>query len=334
MSTLTTTLRWSAQSHANLLAVPERFKHVQRPGLTPEVLALLQQETKTPAFALGDYPPELRDRLTRLAQTANKVGTDTIECPACNGRQMVCKVASGIVTGVEVLWPVDCPCKKYRAYFKAWRGAIPEHYRSVTWSSLAPTADSKLVRLSVERQQKIIDFIKAHPGDSYLLYGTYRSGKTHISVALHQYHLQKWVTESWGVRESWDKVYRPVMRANMTELLDQHHALKTQREGDRTPRPSIDLARINDIAAQGDKPVLILDEIDKLGGQPTPFKIETILALVDKVHQHDGVVIATSNRTPEWFVETWGEEIGGPTIDRICGRGDKAHKIRFEERRQ
>ena len=62
--------------------------------------------------------------------------------------------------------------------------------------------------------------------------------------------------------------------------------------------------------------MLILDEIDKLGGQPTPFKIETVLLLVDKVYQENGVVIATSNHDEDWFVKTWGEEI---VADRSSG---------------
>jgi hypothetical protein len=120
------------------------------------------------------------------------------------------------------------------------------------------------------------------------------------------------------------------MRAGVGELLDQHHAWKMRGEKDNVERPMIDVPRIRDIASQGDRPVLILDELDKLGGKPSEFKLETLFSLVDKTYAANGVVIATSNRDEKWFIDTWGEALGGPVLRRITNEGS-AKKIRFED---
>jgi hypothetical protein len=310
----------------DLQIAPDIFDGSPRAGLTKEVLALLAKETEESFHVLeGEHTPETAERLADLTSMQVEVGLGRIACPVCGGTLWAYKVAKGSVTGVKVLWPSACPCRFYRAYYRNWFDAIDRRYLNVTWQSLAPYSGPDM-RLSVERQEKIISFVQAHPDDSYLLYGTYGTGKTHLSVALHQYHLAKWAQDSWMT----DKVYCPVMRANVTTLLDQHHARKMQKGNDDAPRPSIDLARIASVIRQGDKPVLIMDELDKLGGQPTPFKLETVLALVDAVYQAGGVIIATSNQDEDYFLRTWGEELGGPLIRRITS-GAKAHKIEFRD---
>lgn len=331
MSTTTTIIpQWGSSEHADLFAAPEMFADSPRSGLTPEVLAQLRRETGKPAFELtGGYSPETIKRLTELSANKDRVGLGEIECPACRGTQTVYKLAAGRVTGVKVLWPAHCLCKLYRAYYSAWDAAIEKRFRTVTFAGLAPYSGSDM-RLSVERQGQILRFVRSHPDDSYLLCGTYGTGKSHLAVGLYQYHLQKWASESWSVRESWDKVYCPVMRATTTRLLKEHLDWSRRQPNDDTPRPSIDVPLIKMVVKQGDKPILILDEIDKLGGNPTTTRLEGLLELVDAVWQAEGTVIATSNRDEDFFLQVWGEEIGGPIIRRITG-GDRAHKIRFEE---
>lgn len=286
---------------------------------TPDFVRLVESETNWLPAPNQMWPavvPELRE----------PIGLRKMDCPLCNLTLIEYFLWRGQHTQLDIALSQPCRCVMWRGYYPSW-SQIPKRYQGVTWASVAPYS-GKDMRLSVERQKKIIDFIRAHPEDSYLLYGTYGTGKTHMSVALHQFHLDMWVRESWAR----SPIYCPIMRANLTKLLDEHHAWKTRGENDSTPRPSIDLPRINGIIKQGDKPVLILDEIDKLGGQPTPFRIETVLCLVDAVYQADGIVIATSNHDEDYFLKTWGEEIGGPVIRRITS-GDRAHKIRFEDRK-
>lgn len=322
----TTIPQWGPLEQEDLSIDPAIFQDSPRSGLTEEVLTLLRQETED-SFRLvpGEQPPEIEQRIAELTKAQVAVGLGKTICPVCRGTRRTYKVAKGSVTGVKVLWPTPCPCACYKSYYPAWFSAIDRRYLNVRWDSLAPYSGPDM-RLSVERQRKIISFVQSHPNDSYLLYGTYGTGKTHLSVALHQFHLSKWAQDAWAS----DKVYCPVMRANVTTLLDQHHASKMQKGNDDTLRPSIDVPRIRSVAKQGDRPVLILDELDKLGGQPTPFKLETLLALVEAVSAALGVVIATSNHDEEYFIRTWGEEIGGPLIRRITS-GATAHKIEFRD---
>lgn len=321
----TTFPQWGPMQQEDLQIAPAIFDGSPRAGLTEEVLAALAKETEESFCLLGEHTPETAKLLADLASVKVEVGLGKVKCPVCGGSVMAYMPAQGSVTGVKVLWPSPCPCRLYRAYYRAWFDAIDKRYLNVTWQNVAPYSGPDM-RLSIERQKKIIDFIKGHPDDSYLLYGTYGTGKTYMSVALHQYHLARWAQESWWT----DKVYCPVMRANVTMLLDQHNAWKWRKEGDDTPRPSVDVPRISSIIKQGDKPVLILDELDKLGGQPTPARLETLLSLIEAVYQADGVVIATSNHDEDYFIRTWGEELGGSIIRRITS-GVKAHKIEFRD---
>jgi len=251
-------------------------------------------------------------------------------CPYCKGIEIAHRLRRctyiGQNTGIEVDGHRTCRCELYKRYWTNWEQAIDARYRDVRFATLAPSDDPE-IRASLATQARIIDFVKAHPDDSHLLYGDSRCGKSHISAALHDYHLRRWAMASY--RDS-NRSRSPVLRANVTRLLAQHHAWTTSRadENANTPRPDIDIARIRAVIEQGDKPVLILDELDKLGGQPTPFRIETLLSLIDAVNNERGAVIATSNHAPEWFPATWGKELGEPIVLRIMG-GAAAHKVRF-----
>ncbi|MBB6144737.1 hypothetical protein HNQ77_002693 [Silvibacterium bohemicum] len=283
---------------------------------TPEFIAFVESETE---WTTGE------DWIKPPSEHREGIGMGTIECPNCKGNKYRWFRQEGKNTRLVGVASVRCICWLNRNYWLNWNKAIDGRFRHVRFATLAPL-EANHVRLSVGRQQKIIDWIKANPESSYLLYGTYGSGKTHISVALHDYHLRKWLPMSmYG-----NRVYCPVMRAGVGELLDQHHAWKMRGENHNVPRPSIDVALIRDIVAQGDRPVLILDELDKLGGKPSEFKLETLFSLVDKTYAANGIVIATSNRDVKWFIDTWGEALGGPVLRRITNEGS-AKKIRFED---
>jgi ATPase family associated with various cellular activities (AAA) len=256
------------------------------------------------------------------------IGTEQKDCIVCGGRRERPSIWVGKDTGIELYDVRSCPCVFWRRYHGNWSKSVPKRYRDVLWSTLAP-CEAPNVRLSIERQKEIIQFIQTNPDDSYLLFGESGAGKTHISIALHEYHLRKWALNPAPGPGS--GIYCPVMRANVATLLAEHHRVSLSKPGDGTPRASIDVARIKAIIEQGDRPVLILDELDKLGGKATDFRMESVFTLVDLVYQEKGVVIATSNHHAEWFIQTWGKENGESVIRRLGGE-EQAHSIRFEDR--
>lgn len=268
--------------------------------------------------------------LPKIAPGQSRViGLDRQPCPLCRGIERTSVRYTGGDTGIVVTASSQCECRRWRLFYPAW-AKVPARYQSVSWAGLAPVERPEMP-LSLARQQTIIDGVKAHANDSFLFWGAAGSGKTHISYALHRQAL-----ESWSKQATEDERPKfnpcPVLRAQVTILLDQLHALKTfnrKRDDEARPDPPITDAKIKQIAEAKGRPILILDEIDKLGNV-TEFKTTTILALLERVYESNGRLICTSNRSPEWMEKAWGKELAEPILRR-CGNAEDAHTVEFNE---
>jgi hypothetical protein len=265
----------------------------------------------------------------KLSDMLELVGTGVAACSLCNGRKTLSSPHIGETTGIVVRVESGCECRKAVNFYSHWHDEkqVPKRYRCVSWAKLAPIPPGDEMSLSVARQQTIIDFIKARPNDSFLFYGKSSSGKTHLSYALHRRILADWAKRTV---DDDNLIYCPVLRANVTVLLKQHAEWATKSRGENTPRPDITVGRIRDIINSGARPVLILDELDKLGN-PTEFKLTTLLAIMDAAYNANGQIIATANRGPDWMVNEWGEDFGGPIVRR-CGAGTYGHTVPFVEK--
>lgn len=290
---------------------------------------------------LTRYSPALIDKLTSetgwVAKTTPApltedqrvgIGKGEIPCPRhAEGTTYIPIIYTGTDTGISVYSLNRCLCHFLQNFFRKWE-KVPELYRDVSYDKLAPM-DSDDVLLSLERQKEIIDTVKSAPGDNYLFYGDSRTGKTHISYALHRLALVNWAKDSM----TRDVLYAPVLRSQVTTLLDQHTAATNydrKNEDDPKPKVSIDVPKIQRIVDDKSRPVVILDELDKLGN-PTEFRIRTIHAILDAAIEAKGQIIATANRSPSWMINAWGKEVAEPIIYR-CGGGTKGHTIRFAEK--
>jgi hypothetical protein len=253
-----------------------------------------------------------------------KIAKELKDCPACSGGATT-KVYTGEDTGIEIAVSYRCPCHSFIRLTSEWKKSVPERFRQCRLSTLEP---SPLSKLSMPGQQKVIDILKANPSDSYLLCGDAGVGKTHMSFALHWHALLGWVdrVHAHGV------YYPAVLRASVPELLLQSHAYAMRGDDTRIPAPDITIGKIKSIKAEGTRPTIILDELDKVGNV-TQAKLSFLFGIVDACYQANGQLIATSNIDGDTLRRLWSKDQDessaqlADAIVRRCGDDQGAHTL-------
>jgi AAA+ superfamily predicted ATPase len=162
--------------------------------------------------------------------------------------------------------------------------------------------------MSLKRQAEIIKTVQEHPHRSYLIYGDPGTGKTHLAASLYRSHLADWANSTGG-----DFAGCPIWRVSAPVLLEQWVARSTDSEA---PRPDVSERSIVSVSNSGMRPVLFLDEIDKVRG--SDYKMEKLRAIVDAVYEAQGQIVATSNTDPESIAAKWGGEWADIILRRIA----------------
>jgi hypothetical protein len=329
---------WGTREHLMLLRAPNFYYPGCRRGMTQEVLDNLRKETTERFYELPEQPEELLSAIEVLRERKREVGCGEEPCPICHqgkaeGNEIksyeMYKVCRGEITGVLVRLPFPCCCNMLRMFWKNWL-KIPERYRSVEPLDRLRPIDSKEMLMSLESQRRVIAVLRDHPEASFFLWGDAGCGKTHLSYAIQRSALIQWARKTWGTLGA---IYPPVLRSRAATMLDEHLAWIMRNRNDENhgvPVPSITVARIRAIAAQGIQPLLILDEIDKLGNL-SDHKCKVIHEIVDTIYEHKGRIIGLSNASPASLTEKWGEEFALPLLRR-CGAigGESWQSIRFK----
>ncbi|MBX6361927.1 MAG: ATP-binding protein [Acidobacterium ailaaui] len=242
------------------------------------------------------------------------------KCPACHDSTRYAR-CQGLDTGLEIVAPVYCECM-FLGRLQRELDTIPERFAEARLDTLAWSPKSKLPR---EQQETIIEFVKKHPEDSFLLMGEPGTGKTHISIALYCAALEKSMREQFLRGD----IQSQVWRISATVLLQQHIAWDTRNihdENSATPSPVVTERMITAAAQKGYRPSLFLDEIDKI--VPSDYKLSRLFEIIDAVYAHNGQVVATSNKTVNQLASKWGADEAESILRRISN-GERAHKLNF-----
>jgi len=292
---------------------------------TEDQLWLLRQETGFTALPNEEQPDEYQLDRGLLKQVSDRrIAEGLDKCPFCLDAKERKHLAVGTTTGLRVITLVPCPCTFPRLYWHYWSQQVPPVFHDVLWRELQP---STVPRLPLDRQAKIIKFLRDHPDDSFLMTGDGDCGKTHLATALQQRRMVKWAAAACNSPLA--AVTCPIFRVNTTRLLDDILAWqfrdKEAQDPDVTP-PALTARKIELAAKTGYRPLILLDEIDKF--KPTETKLNTLLSLVDTAWTNKCQLIATSNHPVEWFTAHWGKEMAEPTIGRFGSR-QGCHTIEF-----
>lgn len=272
----------------------------------PEFLAILLRETTWQQIA---------------APSSTRLGTPAPneKCARCDGKGKIKVLYRGEITGIITCRWFTCDCGN-RRFFYAIEHSTPARFRDVRLSSLSP---SKQSILPAPRQAEIIGTLQARPDDSYFLYGTPGTGKSHMASAV--YHETVWKSICAQVRRQ--DMQAAVWRVSASTLLREHKDWETRDKNNySTEPPSVTEKAIRNAAAKGYRPCLFIDEIDKFS--TTEFRVNTLAEIVDAIYVAEGQIVATSNKSPADLEAKWGSDEAGTILRRI-GSEVNAHMIEF-----
>jgi hypothetical protein len=191
---------------------------------------------------------------------------------------------------------------------------MPAHYRKYTLKGLQPFEGTTGV-VSMERQQTILDRLRAEPESGWLFFGPPHAGKTVWTTALYAHNLFRYfIGTSMTVASDREKTKgkTAVWRIKAKELLDQHTEWSIRRadkdeDGCYTaPEPAITAEKIRKFRRMGVCSKLYLEEIDKVS--MTDARTNNLFEIIDTLHEEEGVVVINSNLRPEEFTNVFGEQ--------------------------
>ncbi len=257
---------------------------------------------------------------------ADKVARGEVPCPRCSGEKLskgIFLLCAGRDTGFPAYIRHDCPCAALkRVWGKVLATRIEKRFYAARLETLAPYTERPL-STSVETQQKIIDYVRQHPDDSYLFCGLHDSGKSWIASALLRHAAEQQVLHDNTTDGSGARYGAWFVRA--TDLMEQNAIFAMDRT--KAP-PFVSTNNIGYCVRQGIRPVLLIDEIDKFGS--TEPRLNFLAEIVGAIEACEGQIIACSNVTSAALVAKWGPDKGEPILSRISGRSS-GHEIDFDQ---
>jgi len=242
------------------------------------------------------------------------------KCEVCKGTGTVPREPRK--TDIPSLHPQTTQACSYCAVFVrrledftyAYFNCLPPAYRQHTLSNLQPYEGTAGV-VSLERQKAIIEMLKGNPGSGWSFFGPPHAGKTVWTSALYAHNLYRfYMGDSLSAESDRTKTRKKsaVWRIKAKALLDQHTVWSMKRfDKDEdgaycTDEPDITVEKIVKYRKLGVKSKLYLEELDKVN--LTEARSDNLFAILDTLHEEEGVVVINSNLTPEEFTQRFGEQ--------------------------
>lgn len=196
----------------------------------------------------------------------------------------------------------------------AYFNSVPAAYRKHTLSQLTPYEGTR-VAVSLERQQAILDMLKAEPESGYVFFGPPHAGKTVWTTALYISNLYRYYMGNGSIEPTDREKTRgktAVWRTSAKKLLDQHteYSMK-QFDKDEdgtyvTQEPEVTANKIHKYRKMGVRSKLFLEEIDKIS--MTDARSNNLFEVIDALHEEEGIIVINSNLRPEEFTVRFGEQ--------------------------
>jgi DNA replication protein DnaC len=186
------------------------------------------------------------------------------------------------------------PCRHIEAVRRARRlAALPEEYRGFSLETIAPLPEKHPNYHT--KQAEAIAQMQANPYLSYLLCGTYGTGKTLYGNLLYRRALEE---------------ERPAISLTLSELLHQYRQWAT---GGAEPSLSAELVRRHRARL-----FVLIDEFGKTAGRVTEFASGSLHTLVQACYEHHTQLVITANKNKNELQRFWSQADPeyGPAIMR------------------
>jgi hypothetical protein len=186
---------------------------------------------------------------------------------------------------------------------------VPPAYRWCILSRLKPHDGTSSI-VSLERQQTILDMLRAEPEKSYMFFGPAHAGKTVWTAGLCIQNL--WI--HW-MRDGGNIWRTPIQRITAKKMLDQHTDFAMRRyekdsDGQNVlgvvDQPDVTAEKIVELRRRGQRFKLYLEEIDKIA--QTDARRNNLFEIINTIHEQEGVIVLNSNLRPEEFAVQFGED--------------------------
>lgn len=242
---------------------------------------------------------------------------------------VTCKVCNGQGDFITTKTYDKCPCKLLQAKAFTLTQMVPEHLWEFKLETLKPCDVS---RLAPQRQEGLIEKLKAHPDDSWAFFGGVSTGKTVFCTALLRHAIDRELDALWEAtpmlrgfeyRVHHPESELPVVRISADILLRQHqdYAINRPITTERgeviggAAVPSITVKLIQNYARMGKRMRLFLEEIDKV--ELTKSRRDAMFSIVNALEENNGQLVFNTNlRKPE-FAELYGAEFV-VRLKRMC----------------
>jgi hypothetical protein len=224
-------------------------------------------------------------------------------CPMCDGKQIVDVVQRLSTTGESRTSVNQCRCQKL-IRFKADRyikRILPGRYQRNNLWTLQPSPASKM---SLLRQSKILEFLRANPDDGYFFFGAPGTSKTTYATALVRRAIDRdWNTKILDTQGS-PMIFKTTFWIHylnwdtyIQSLLDY------QNHPDEAPAPVLSPRLIRENKERGRTSCIAIEEVDK--SRLTEFKANKLFELVCAIDDTQSQLIMTTNHKSEKSFQFW-----------------------------
>jgi len=224
-------------------------------------------------------------------------------CPLCNGKQVVDVVQRLSTTGAYRTSASQCRCQPL-IRFKADRyikRILPGRYQRNNLWTLQPSSTSKM---SLQRQAKVLEFLRSNPDTGYFFYGAPGTSKTTFATAL----VRRAIDRDWKTKildsQGFPMVYKTtfwIHYLNWDTYIQS--ILDWQNHPDTAPEPTLTPRLIRQNAERGRTSCIAIEEIDK--SRLTEFKANKLFDLVCAIDETKSQLIITTNHKSEESFQTW-----------------------------
>jgi DNA replication protein DnaC len=186
------------------------------------------------------------------------------------------------------------PCRHLEAERRARLiAALPDEYKSFALETITPLPKGH--RNFHPKQADVITRLSHNPYLSYVICGTYGTGKTLFGNLLYRRALEE---------------ERPAVSITLVELLQQYRKWAT---GGDEPVITPDIVRRNKA-----RQFVLIDEFAKPGGRVTEFASGSLHSLVQACYEHHAQLVITANKNKDDLQRIWSaaDPEYGPAIMR------------------